>query len=179
MAKCFRKECRHGQRNKMHGLSILYTGISKCTGTRALSKHFWTPAGLCKSCMYIINRYRPGPDRTPCSSSSISQAWSCKQHCRAWLWGSCLSSSCARSSSPSPFLHCHRKWDGSKRGPKQKGIKHWDPIQQSNLGYKQVGTSICPPNEKLGISASIWELEKESWGSSLYLYLPKVFNFII
>lgn len=68
-AKCFRMECRHGQRNKMHGLSILCTEISKCTGTRALSKHFWTPAGLCKSCIYIRNRYWPGPDRTPCSST--------------------------------------------------------------------------------------------------------------
>lgn len=128
-SKCFRKECRHGQRNKMHGLSILYTGISKCTGTRALSKRFWTPAGLCKSCIYIINRYWMGPDCTPCSSSSISQAGSCKQHCRAWLWGSCLSSGCARSTSPSPFLHCHRKWDWVKKGPEAE--RYQTEIQRS------------------------------------------------
>lgn len=66
-----------------------------------------------------------------------------------------------------------------QKGARSRKVSNWDPTQQSNLGYKQVGTSICLPNEKLGISASIWEIEKESWGSSLYFYLPKVFNFII
>lgn len=52
IAKCSIMECKHSQRNGIYWVFTLYKQISKCTGTCALSKHFWILAGLRKGCIY-------------------------------------------------------------------------------------------------------------------------------
>lgn len=133
------KQCKHGPRNSIYWVLILYIQIYKSEDTDALRKHFQILPGLCKSRIYCkmttseVDIHQK-PDNTHIKEAALQAALGdSKHHLRSQLWESCMWSDCARSSylgtsvsSPSFLL---AEVSMVNKDPKLKGMEHYGPVQ--------------------------------------------------